>query len=450
MITVDFGEKTGKILKPVNGISNGPICNSMDMSSDYAELGIPYVRLHDTEGNLSRTMVDISRIFSNFDADEEDPENYLFHHTDELLLAIHKLGAGTIYRLGESIDHSIYKRYARAPKDFDKWARICRNIIRHYNEGWANGFQLGIEFWEIWNETDLLREDRAVDPMWSESDPYAYFDLYIITSKLLKKEFPEIKIGGYAAAELISPKRYDYFIAFLDKIKTENAPLDFFSWHSYTENMERIPKNANIVRGELDKRGFNKTISILDEWNCVIIESSPVSFWSVWLKSDIESRKLRKEGHDNQKNMIGASFVAAQFIIMNDLPIEIAAYYDGQPFMNWCGLWDSFGIPQKTFYTFKAYGELYKSNRERVLVDGSTDGIFSIANKSMVMLANFRGGGDYELVLKNPPEGCKKTEIYILDDNSDLALLRSEELKGETTPVKLQLGKHTVILIKLV
>ena len=173
-ITVRFDRQSGQAVKPVHGICNGPLSESglIDTSAFYEEIGIPFIRLHDTDTPTSRTLVDISRIFPNFDADESDPANYFFEHTDQLLLAIDRLGAKPIYRLGESIDHSIFKRYARPPKDFEKWTRICVNIIRHYNEGWAGGFTLGISYWEIWNEPDLGNE------MWDGGTAQQYRDLY--------------------------------------------------------------------------------------------------------------------------------------------------------------------------------------------------------------------------------------------------------------------------------
>jgi hypothetical protein len=453
-LLIDFGEKTGKKLMPINGLCNGPVSQNgrLDLSAYYAELGTPYVRLHDTDG-MAHYMVDISNIFTNFDVDEDDPKNYFFHNTDQLLDAIHKLGAGTIYRLGESIDHGNYKRYARAPKDFNKWARICRNIVRHYNEGWADGFHLDIEYWEIWNEPDLNLNDWANNAMWSESDPYAFHDLYIITSKLLKKEFPLIKIGGYAATSLVNEQQYNYFVRFLDRVKTEGAPLDFFSWHIYTlyHDVSSLSKSALIARQELDKRGFTHTLSILDEWNTTAIADESVNIWSVLLQnSDIESFKVKKIIFENMKNMIGASFCASHFIIMNDLPIDIAAYYDGQPKSTFCGLFDIYAIPQKTYYAFKAYGELYKNDRERVQVDGQGNNIWCIANQSMAMIASYGVGGDIEVTLKNPPSGCKKVEIYMLDDNLNLELARTEELKATIIPVKLRLKEHMVVLIKLV
>ena len=47
------------------------------------------------------------------------------------------------------------------PKDFKKWAVICEHIIRHYTEGWADGFFYDMPYWEIWNEPDLDSDSAA-------------------------------------------------------------------------------------------------------------------------------------------------------------------------------------------------------------------------------------------------------------------------------------------------
>ena len=43
------------------------------------------------------------------------------------------------------------------PKDYAKWARICEHIITHYTEGWADGFNYKITYWEIWNEPENIQ-----------------------------------------------------------------------------------------------------------------------------------------------------------------------------------------------------------------------------------------------------------------------------------------------------
>ena len=46
-------------------------------------------------------------------------------------------------------------------------------------------------------------------------------------------------------------------------------PLDFYSWHMYKTDAHAVGKIARDVRGLLDANGFERTESILGEWNYV-------------------------------------------------------------------------------------------------------------------------------------------------------------------------------------
>ena len=194
-IKVDFS-KNVKPMKPLHGVNNGPVRGagmSTDNTAEFVELGVPYARLHDAQYPFGMgCFVDIHCIFRNFDADPTDPASYDFDMTDLYLQKIFEAGANVIYRLGESIEHLPKKYYVHPPKDYVKWAQICEGIIRHYTEGWANGFTYPIEYWEIWNEPDNPGR------MWTGTDE-EYFELYYVASNHLKKRFPHLKIGGYSA-----------------------------------------------------------------------------------------------------------------------------------------------------------------------------------------------------------------------------------------------------------
>ena len=119
-------------------------------------------------------------------------------------------------------------------------------MVRHYTEGWANGFKWKITYWEIWNEAENHPEP-AKNPMWHGTWD-EYLRLYEVSSKHLKKCFPHLKIGGYGscgfyaaantpavAAANSSPRTQyfvDCFVKFLDYVKEHDCPLDFFSFHS--------------------------------------------------------------------------------------------------------------------------------------------------------------------------------------------------------------------------
>ena len=157
-ISVDFSRVTGTI-KPMHSVNNGPAGSRVRGTSsfdDYAAAGIPFARNHDASfysGYGGEHTVDVHRIFKRFEADENDPASYSFESTDRYTKDILDAGTKVFYRLGASIEHQ-QKFGTIPPADFEKWARICEHIIRHYNEGWADGFHYDIEYWEIWNEPD--------------------------------------------------------------------------------------------------------------------------------------------------------------------------------------------------------------------------------------------------------------------------------------------------------
>ena len=204
-ITVNFNRTIGKI-RPMHAVGQPPFgtaIRGLDFSPIQLlkEANIPYSRLHDVGGAFGGNhYVDIPNIFRDFDADENDPASYHFAFTDALLAGMAEYGVKPIFRLGVTIENQCFIEafHIYPPKDFAKWARICEHIIRHYNEGWANGFHYDIKYWEIWNEPENghVKEENQ---MW-QGTPEEYFRLYDITARHLKKCFGDtIKVGGYAA-----------------------------------------------------------------------------------------------------------------------------------------------------------------------------------------------------------------------------------------------------------
>ena len=203
-IQVNFKKATG-IIKPEHAVNGGPLAGfkgTADHSDVFKEIGIPYARYHDIAYPYgSGEFIDIHCIFPDFSADEMDEKSYNFDCTDDYIKATVDAGTKPFYRLGESIDHSGKNYYINPPEDFFKWARICEHIIRHYNEGWANGFHYDIEYWEIWNEPEGVPADECY-PMWTGTKEQ-FYELYAITAKHLKDCFGnKIKVGGYSAIHL--------------------------------------------------------------------------------------------------------------------------------------------------------------------------------------------------------------------------------------------------------
>ena len=148
-VTVDFGKNRGAV-RPMHAVNNGPAgaADGISNAEAFRAAGIPYVRLHDSAhcweygGEFT---VDVHRIFRNFAADENDPASYIFGPTDKYLADVAAAGAEPFYRLGASIEPG-YKCGTYPPADSAKWARISEHIIRHYTEGWADGYTYTITF----------------------------------------------------------------------------------------------------------------------------------------------------------------------------------------------------------------------------------------------------------------------------------------------------------------
>lgn len=369
---VDFSHALGPI-KPLHGVGQPPAAGSDFSLFHYlTEAGVPYSRLHDVGGMYGGgRWVDIPNLFRNFDADPEDPASYDFTFTDLLITALMEAKVEPYFRLGVTIenDSPIKAYYIYPPADFHKWAVICEHVIRHYTEGWANGFHYNIQYWEIWNEPDN-QETIEKNHMWLGSKEQ-YYELYCVTAKHLKSCFPHLKIGGYGScgfyslkksfiAEANSTPRYDYFIEFLDGfidyIKAENAPLDFFSWHSY-DNVENSVHYAKYAKQRLVDAGYPETEMSCNEWN-------------------FRSRQDRGTYRH-------AAEICAMMLSFQNLPVDNAMFYDARFGTSQFGslFHPLTAKPFPAYYALTAFNRLYQAGTQVALEMDDTPMVYAVAAK---------------------------------------------------------------------
>ena len=362
VIEVDFGRTNG-FLRPLHGINKGPLAAGglIDLTESQRALGIPFTRLHDCHWP-NPDVVDIHAVFPNMAADPSRAGNYDFTLTDAYLAAVQKTGARIIYRLGESIEHTPHKRFVHPPPDAAKWASICIGIIRHFNEGWANGFRYGIDYWEIWNEP----ENRPA--MWSGSDQ-EYFQLYRVAASAIKRHNPHIKVGGPAAGfsgqfvgGIFQPSAF--VTNFLEVCRRENVPLDFFSWHCYTADPAELAQRARAIRQLLNERGFDKTESHLNEWNYL-----PGNSWKPISRSSTPEH--RQDFYREMAGTAGAAFILSALIELQDAPVDVCNLFHGE--LGGFGLFNEHGVPSDNYHALRAWNELTRSYR-RVVLQGSVVG----------------------------------------------------------------------------
>ncbi len=365
-INYDFEKVLGRI-KPMHAVGQPPFMGKSKKGMRYLsylkEANIPYARLHDVGGPYGGfVFVDIPNIFRDFDADETLPESYDFTFTDLLIEGLMENDCEPVYRLGVTIEnsHDIKAYRIFPPKDIPKWARICEHIVRHYNEGWADGFHYHIKYWEIWNEPDNGIDERT-NMMWHGTKE-EYFELYRVTSKHLRSCFGEtIKIGGYGSsgfyAELSErtkngaiamglteeptdwEKRRSYFVIFfkefLQMVSSEKLPLDFYSHHSY-ENIKNTLIMQLFVERTLEEYGLSDVEIHLNEWNA--------------------NAKVEERG-----TALACATTVGMMCEMQNHRMEMMCFYDARIGHSvYGGLFSPLTYePMCTWYGFKAFGKLY-------------------------------------------------------------------------------------------
>jgi xylan 1,4-beta-xylosidase len=319
-VTVDASKATGR-LRSLQGVNGAPapgfhkpirfqfggwnVPEETDATQGYHEARIDLIRTHDAYGpgdidavfpDAPNVLIDAARtrlsIFRDSNADPNDPNSYNFEPTDRLIASIKGVGAEVVFRLGRSEGSNV-----DPPRDFDRYAQIAKHIVLHYNQGWANGFHYNIRYWEVWNEPDLGRV------FWGGT-AQEYFMLYGKVARAVKEADGNALVGGPAISRP-NDTNNPWLDDFLQYVRANKLPLDFYSWHWYAtdsadpQDIVRISRN---LRARLDKHGFNKALSMVNEWNYGLMEPLP---------TDIHR----------------ASFIASTLIYMQRAPIDVAALY---------------------------------------------------------------------------------------------------------------------------
>lgn len=384
------------------------------------EAGIPFSRLHDVGGYFGGgRFVDIPNLFPDPEADPADPASYDFAFTDLLVKGLMESGTEPFFRLGVSIENEcrIRARRIHPPRDPLAWARVCEGVIRHYTEGWADGFTYPIRYWEIWNEPDNDPTPQD-NPMWQGSAE-AFYELYGVASTYLKEKFPQLMIGGYGSCGFYgitggdvptyaaASPRFEYFRTFfdgfLDHVKAHDCPLDFFSWHSY-ESVETTGHFAAYARRRLDDEGFTHTETTCNEWNC---------------RPDLRG------------SMTHAALTAAMFTELQHAPVDSAMFYDGRCGVSmYSGLFDPrTRTPFPAYYAFFAYNVLYRLGKEvAVYLDGASEP----DHPCLPYVLAARDGKRGAVLLSNPSEVVLPLE-FCADGRLTACRVLTEEGLVETT-----------------
>jgi xylan 1,4-beta-xylosidase len=148
---------------------------------------------------------------------------------------------------------SIYTGWAYPPKNYQKWADLVYQFVRHLRERYGDA-EVKTWLWEVWNEPDI--------DYW-KGTPQEYFKLYDYSTDSVLRALPGAIIGGPDSTGPSRPKAREFLISFLQHCDSGNnyvtgktgAPLDFISFH---------PKGSPAWQGDHVRMGLAAQLSAID------------------------------------------------------------------------------------------------------------------------------------------------------------------------------------------
>ncbi len=426
-----FYQNTNGMINHFGEMNCGPLPNlqvtdGVDLTSQYQQIGIDFIRTHDFNGPT-----DISTIFPDFDQDPTDPASYNFTTSDYHITSIINADCNVFYRFGESASSN--KSLRMPPSDFDKWATICKYIVMHYNDGWAEGYHYNISYFEVWNEPDL-------SGFWNGTVEQ-YYELYKTTAETLKAYNPNLKIGGPCTSSVYNE---NFTIRFLQFVKEHHLPLDFYSWHMYAKKPNDLFLGASYIRQLLDDYGFEQTENINTEWNIDIIKPQR-----------------------DKDNGLNAAFTACTLTSFLDSGLDYGFRYRGTQDHNRLNRFIGFDLALFSYdglfktpalsYLALQYLATDSPLRIKTPVMDAQNGITYVAGisedkKTMsIILSNFEADDqEYTITMDDVPWNDSYQLVqYVIDDNTHLQIMENISFNDASFIYTSTLQKSTVHFLRI-
>lgn len=257
-LTISISEKIGTI-KPLLGVNAGPTPSgeqgNADLTEQYQTYGINAVRTHDFYGPF-----DLSQIYPNINAPPENPSSYNFSASDEIFEKIIQTGCMVYLRVGDSYNNV---RIPGNPQERSNLTRAAVEVVRHYKKmaDTLKRKSTSIMYVEIWNEPDF-------NHFWSAGlEDFQGF--FIETFLAMKREFPDIKIGGpgFAVPSYKMSSDKEKTAHFLEALKENSISPDFLSFHLYSNNPNEFYDIVKYYRSLLKNTGIENCELHITEWN---------------------------------------------------------------------------------------------------------------------------------------------------------------------------------------
>ncbi len=181
-----------------------------------------------------------------------------------------------------------------------------------------------------------VNEPDIGGPMW-QGTLQQYLDLYRVSVTAIKDYNPELKVSGQ-----VCNCGGQYAKSLLAYCREQKLPMDFFSWHCYSNSPGGLSREARSARSLLDANGFTNAASMCTEWRPMLAGFGEVA-WS----PNQPSGSVRA-AFDRNRNHEAAAFAASALMQAQDAPLDMAHFYtaDSSPW----SMFDEYGVPGKVFF----------------------------------------------------------------------------------------------------
>lgn len=405
-IAIKANETVGEV-KPLLGVNAGPYRvgdATQHVQEQYRDVGVTEVRTHDFYGPLDM------HVLYDETGDPSLPGSYDFTESDARMEMIVENGHPIYFRIGNSYDEG-----GHPPQNVDNYIEAALNVIRHYTEGLWDGYTYSIPYIEIWNEPEN-------HTFWTGTLP-DFLEFFGKMAKALKIEFPNSKIGGpgFLATGYFAPDINSFPRDLIRYCKINNVPLDFISWHIYSNDPDDYRKAGLFYRNLLDSFGYENVESHITEWNT---EDGAIRY-----------------------NARGAALMTGAWIGLQDGEVDLSTFFRGQDtspsLPTFYGMFFANGSYKKVAYAFKSWSWL-RRYPVRIQLEETAETVSGIAGMSKdgntlaILLTHYSVDGSsdsidqYQIVLDDwiTPTQTVHIERYAISDAYNLDLLEDRTAIG--------------------
>lgn len=331
------------------------------------------------------------------------------------------------------------------PSSYKEWDELVFQLVKHCKEK-----KYGIEYWELGNEGDIGESGGCP----YRYTPANYLVFYKHTSEAILKADPKAKIGGPALANFAHPLG-DSLIAYCAK---GNAPLDFFSWHGYTDNPVSFQKSIRDWKAKLAQYpSLKNTETMITEWNMNIFDPNLNPYFQpafvLEMINMFQAEGLSSAAYYHIRDFYVNPEEISPFLSKPNVELFANMFND----MPYFGLFDTQGRVRPAYYVFLC---LSRMKGLKLNVEGLQGDVKALAVKSDNWInsvfwnfpAEGNPGKEYECTVNL--SNIKDRRYRILRLNPESSINNIEALRfGHTgdlaNPLKIKLAPYEIVWVEI-